>query len=72
MLLFPFLATKLDVSSEIEQHKVIHDALMKFTSYVVAAQADASRFDALKMQQALITLKEPLASAADIQIPLTC
>ncbi|KAF7986599.1 hypothetical protein HWV62_26378 [Athelia sp. TMB] len=68
MILFPFLATKLDMSSEIEQHKVIHDALMKFNSYVIVAQADTAKFDALKMQQALVALKDPLFEHLDEEV----
>ncbi|KAF7979591.1 hypothetical protein HWV62_41896 [Athelia sp. TMB] len=68
MILFPFLATKLDMSSEIEQHKVIHDALMKFNSNVIAAQADTAKFDALKMQQAMVALKDPLFEHLDEEV----
>lgn len=61
-MLFPFLSTKLDMSSEIEQHKVIHDSLATFITSIALAKADASKFDALKLQEALTSLKDPLVS----------
>lgn len=63
VMLFPFLSEKLDMSGEIEQHKIIHACLEKLFAFIGAAQADPSQFDAVKMGAILTTLKDPLVRA---------
>lgn len=48
------------MSSEIEQHKAIHSALERFLASIALAKADLSAFDARKLEESLVGMKEPL------------
>jgi len=59
-VLFPFLNTKLDFSSEIDDHKFIHDYLDRLDTLIKEAQVDHSKFNPQKMIQLMDELKDPL------------
>ncbi|KAK9379676.1 uncharacterized protein V2V93DRAFT_373325 [Kockiozyma suomiensis] len=57
-VMFPFLMTKLDFKSEVEQHKVIHSTCTKFADRTLAMQNDTSLFDAAELSQILLENKD--------------
>lgn len=61
-MVFPFLNKKLDFSPEIETHKVIHAGLHELLAIIHAAKANTDLFDAAKLKEMMLTLKEPLVS----------
>ncbi|KAK9234253.1 hypothetical protein V1525DRAFT_72747 [Lipomyces kononenkoae] len=58
--LFPILNTKLDFSAEQEQHKKVFSSIEKFTTYVRAARADNTKFDASLLTEVLAGAKKVL------------
>lgn len=61
-MVFPFLSTRLDFSQEIEAHKTIHARLDELLATIRSAKADTSLFNAEKLKEMMVTLKEPLVS----------
>ena len=61
-MVFPFLNTKLDFSQEIEAHKIIHAGLDELLAAIRAAKNDISLFNAEKLKDMMVHLKEPLVS----------
>ena len=59
--MFPFLQQKIDMSTEIEEHKFIQTSLNEMLTLVHAAQADLSKFDAPKLKEIMENMKAPLA-----------
>lgn len=61
-MLFPFLNTKLDFSTEIAQHEKIHAALEEIAATVKAYQGTNTLFDGKDLQAKMQALKDPLVS----------
>ena len=61
LIVFPFLQQKIDMSTEIEEHKLIQTNLNDILALVRAAQADSSKFDAPKLKEIMENIKAPLA-----------
>jgi hypothetical protein len=60
---FPFLNKKLDFSPELEAHKVIHAGLDELLATIRASKADTTTFNADKLKEMMVKLKEPLVRA---------
>jgi len=67
-VLFPFLSEKMDFSGEVEQHKVIHEALGKLLAIIHDAQTNPSKFDHAEMNALMTTIKEPLFAHLDEEV----
>ncbi|KAF8532743.1 hypothetical protein JB92DRAFT_2687030 [Gautieria morchelliformis] len=68
IVVFPFLNKKLDFSQEIEAHKIIHAGLDELLATIRAAKADTSLFDAQKLKEMMVKLKEPLFKHLDEEV----
>jgi len=68
LIVFPFLQQKIDMSTEIEEHKLIQTNLNDILALVRAAQADSSKFDAPKLKEIMENIKAPLFQHLDDEI----
>lgn len=59
-MFFPVLSAKLDMSSEIEQHRVLHVSLDAFLAYIASVKKDLASFDAAKLRSLMNDLRGPL------------
>jgi len=67
-IVFPFLSAKLDMSTELKEHKLIHDCLDELLPLIRSAKADQSKFDACKIKDILERLKAPLFQHLDEEV----
>ncbi|KZP17864.1 hypothetical protein FIBSPDRAFT_933788 [Athelia psychrophila] len=68
IVMFPFLSQKMDMTPEIDAHKVIHESLEQLIAFIVVARENHSMFDAEKMTVIITTLKDPLYTHLDEEI----
>lgn len=62
IIVFPFLNQKLDFSSEIAAHEVIHASLDELLPIFRASQLKPDGFDAATVKEMIIKLRDPLVS----------
>ncbi|KZW02261.1 hypothetical protein EXIGLDRAFT_735740 [Exidia glandulosa HHB12029] len=67
-VVFPFLNRKMDFHKEQDEHKVIHDTVDAILTFLTAAKADPSKFDAAHLKQILVEFREPLYSHLDEEV----
>ncbi|KAK7044583.1 hemerythrin domain-containing protein [Favolaschia claudopus] len=67
-VLFPFLNTKLDFSTEIEQHVHVAKGLTDIINYIDAAVADHSKFAAAELKDMMVSLSGHLFEHLDEEV----
>ncbi|KZP17863.1 hypothetical protein FIBSPDRAFT_893935 [Athelia psychrophila] len=68
IVMFPFLGQKMDMTPEIDAHKVIHGGLEQFIASIAVARENAAMFDAAKMTVIISALRDPLYKHLDEEI----
>ncbi|KII95761.1 hypothetical protein PLICRDRAFT_34703 [Plicaturopsis crispa FD-325 SS-3] len=68
VVFFPVLSAKLDMSSEIEQHRVLHVSLDAFLAYIASVKKDLASFDAAKLRSLMNDLRGPLYEHLDDEV----
>lgn len=59
-VVFPVLKQKLDISHEVESHRIIHTDLEEVIRFINGAQKKPNIFDADKLREMMEKLREPL------------
>ncbi|KAJ7741424.1 hypothetical protein DFH07DRAFT_838041 [Mycena maculata] len=67
-VLFPFLNTKLDFSTEIKQHVVVAEGLTGIIKFIDEAVGDHSKFDSAKLKDMMEALSGPLFEHLDEEV----
>ncbi|EGO04218.1 hypothetical protein SERLA73DRAFT_173661 [Serpula lacrymans var. lacrymans S7.3] len=67
-IVFPRLEGRVDFSTELEQHKVVHAGLDEIIPYIQSAQTDTSMFDAEKLKGMMQAFREPLFRHMDEEL----
>ncbi|EMD40167.1 hypothetical protein CERSUDRAFT_112377 [Gelatoporia subvermispora B] len=67
-VVFPLLRAKLDVSREIEQHKVVHGGVDQILAFLQRAKADHAAFDPAELREMMERLKGPLYEHLDEEL----
>ncbi|KAJ6624193.1 hypothetical protein B0H10DRAFT_749542 [Mycena sp. CBHHK59/15] len=67
-VLFPFLNSRLDFSSELEQHVVVAEGLTGIINYIDQSRADHSAFDGAKLKRMMETLHDLLFEHLDEEV----
>jgi len=62
--MFPVLREKMNIDSEVEQHKALHDFLVRFIEMARKGQKESVSFDAAAMKTLLESAKDNLVSIA--------
>jgi hypothetical protein len=73
--MFPVLKKKMDIERIQQQHVPIHAGLEEIFTHIRTARVDTSKFDAQKLREQMLSLREPLVSpfrSSTYFIPFTC
>lgn len=68
VVVFPFLNQKLDFSNEIEEHKVIHDALDTLYAIIKEGQKSPGKFDSKRLKEHMEGFRTPLIHHLDEEV----
>ncbi|KAH9926345.1 hypothetical protein B0H21DRAFT_139849 [Amylocystis lapponica] len=67
-VVFPFLQPRMDFSSEIEAHKIVHAGLDEILTFIDAANTTPASFDAAALAEIMTRVKEPLYKHLDEEV----
>lgn len=60
IVMLSFLSQKMDMTPEIDEHKVIHEGLEQFIAFIAVARGNAAMFDAANMTAIINAIRDPL------------
>lgn len=68
---FPILNKKMDFSHEKEQHTELHAFLDKFLATIKDAQAEPSKFNAVRLKELMVGSKDVMVRATSLRVSLS-